>query len=72
MIKNSNLREYLTNLHGNENFQALMEDLVREAPHPRPYVPSNDSPDQTTRWVYESGLEEGYRLALSHLGVNNV
>lgn len=60
-------KDMIKRLHEDPLFQRFIKEvLIPGAPKVMPFNPSSDNTDQ---WKYHSGVREGYRLALSEIGV---
>jgi len=61
----ANYREFVRRLHENEVFQQYAKDVLL----PRTPPIKRWTPDaKEIQWVYDSGMRDGYLLALSNLG----
>lgn len=62
-------KQLIAEFHHNGKFKAWLADIEVEKPK-IPLFNPKDSTHTENVWAYYSGMEEGYKLALSHLGVN--
>ena len=60
----------LAQLHESDWWADYRKDILSEVPEINPYNPGTQEIDKD-RWIYESGLKEGYLLALTHFGVKH-
>lgn len=59
--------QFLAGIHQRSGFKDWLEDVENGAPIISSFDPQNPEPKEV--WAYRSGMREGYKLALSHLGV---
>lgn len=58
---------FLTGVHQSTGFKDWLNDAETAAPAIPTFDPT-ENPNRET-WIYYSGMREGYKLALSYLGV---
>ncbi len=58
---------FLAAVQQNKHFSAWLKDIEKDCPRIPPFDPKGEN-DQNA-WAYYTGMEEGYKLALSYLGV---
>lgn len=66
LVRKHNL--FVAGLQQRKGFKDWLDDVEKNCPS----IPSFDPGDHAHRkehWAYFSGMKEGYKLALSHLGV---
>lgn len=59
--------QFLAGLHQRTGFKDWLQDVEDNAPILPAFDPQN--PESQSVWAYRSGMREGYKLALSYLGV---
>ena len=59
---------FLAGLHQQKGFKDWVDDVEKHRPKIRSFDPA-DQVHCLETWAYDSGRLEGYKLALSHLGV---
>lgn len=59
--------KFLASLYQNPSFKDWVDDIESDCPRIPSFDPKGENDENA--WAYYSGLEEGYKLALSHLGV---
>ena len=65
-------RQNLIDLRSLPQFDAVMKELLANAPEVPGYIAGLDNPEkQVSDWKYRSGVREGYLLCLSNLGIKH-
>lgn len=59
----------LKTLHAEPWFQNWIKEVEKSMP-PIPTYNPGDQKHNAETWAYWSGMKEGYKLAISHIGVN--